>query len=96
MKTDLAKNIDNTTDSVSKSLLKLMNPADKGKNFENICEWLGKTPDKLLTDAAKQNGIYRGWLKKVGGAFAILTGITLIATTQFGKDNKYTKGSNNQ
>lgn len=96
MSSDLAKNIDNTTDSVSKSLLKLMNPADKGKNFENICEWLGKTPDKLLTDAAKQNGIYRGWLKKVGGAFAILTGITLIAATQFGKDNEYTKGSKNQ
>ncbi|MBR1754245.1 hypothetical protein IJ732_05345 [bacterium] len=88
---DLVKNIDNNTETVAKKLLKLINPADKGKNFENICEWLGKAPDKFLTDAAKQNGIYRGWLKKVGGAFTILTGITLLATTQFGKANKYNK-----
>ena len=88
---DLVKHIDNTTETISKKLLKLINPADKGKNFENICEWLGKAPDKLISDAAKQNGIYKGWLKKVGGAFAGLSAVTLIATTQFGKANKYNK-----
>lgn len=85
----LTQSIDKTTDSVAKKILKLINPADRGKNFENICEWLGKTPNTFLTDAAKQNGIYRGWLKKVGGGFAVLTAVTLAVMSQFGKTNKY-------
>ncbi len=61
----------------------------KSAHFTDICEWLGKTPENFIKDAANQNGIYRGWLKKVGGAFAILSGITLFAISQFGKTNKY-------
>ncbi len=62
---------------------------EKGKHFEAICEWLGKTPVDFISDATKQTGIYKGWLKKVGIAFATLTGITWFAISQFGKTNKY-------
>ncbi|MCQ2789206.1 MAG: hypothetical protein MJ229_02395 [bacterium] len=83
----LAKDIEATGKDLTKKFINVS--TNKSEHFNDICEWLGKTPENFIKDAAKQNGIYRGWLKKAAGAFAILTGITLFAITQFGKTNKY-------
>ena len=54
--------------------------------------WLGKALDKFIADAAGETVLYRGWLTKVGSAFAVLTGVTLIASSMMGKKNKYNPG----
>lgn len=80
------QSVDKNTNELWKNFNEIAN--EKGKHFEALCEWLGKTPCEFITDAAKQKGIYQGWLKKVGISFAVLTGITWLALSQFGKTNK--------
>lgn len=87
---DKNKFIKTVNDNTNWQWNKLYNVAnEKGKHFESICSWLGKTPYEFIEDATKQTGIYKGWLKKVGISFAALTSITLLAISQFGKTNKY-------
>ena len=83
----LAKNVDGNTNFLWNKFYEIA--GEKGKHFESICDWLGKTPQAFLSDATKQTGIYHGWLKVAGVSFAALTGITLVAISKFGKSNKY-------
>ncbi len=80
------KNIDDNTNWLWNKFYNVAN--QKGNYFEAICEWLGKTPYEFIEDSAKQTGIYKGWLKKVGIAFTLLTATTWVALSQFGKTNK--------
>lgn len=55
----------------------------------SLAQHVGKSFKNLVVDAAQNGGIYKTWLKRVGGAGVALTGVTMLAITQFGKTNNY-------
>ena len=89
---DLSKKLQEHNESLIVRAIEVADslPGNSKKSLsDSAAELFGKSPIKLISDAARESQIYKTWLKRVGIAGAILVGMTWLAITQFGRRNKF-------